>query len=76
MLCTHTKCHVPSWNGSLVFAIKPWAKCNFHAVAILFSYIKEMKRKLHLLYKDLLPYTITGSYVKCHSQLTSIIYLL
>jgi hypothetical protein len=35
MVCLHTKFHTPSTNSSVRIAIKPIAKCRFHATAIL-----------------------------------------
>jgi hypothetical protein len=45
----HTKCHLPSSNGSLIIVVKLRAKENFRTVAMLFCVLhKNTITKLHV----------------------------
>jgi hypothetical protein len=45
MICLHTKFHVPSPDGSLVFALKSKTKCWCNAAALFYILQKNFPRK-------------------------------
>lgn len=62
MICLHAKFHMPSYNDSFITAIKLTVKENSHTQShCLQKYY--LKKKVHF-FKDLLPYIISGLYIK------------
>jgi hypothetical protein len=61
MVQLHTKFRTHIFTVSLIISIKQKAKYSFHPPAMLFY-------SLQACFEDLLPYVISGTYIKYHSD--------
>jgi len=70
----HKRFYSHSSNGVSVSAVRPTAKHNFRMTSMSFYILQTKFNNSYVFFKDILPYVISGVYIKCHychSHLTS-----